>query len=185
MVTHIAIVWGRFTMISGLLVLAAAFFGLLDPPTTFSLEIAGVISITAGGSAEASPSGTDAEPFYTIALGGPDAAAAVVFTRAGSTPPMPGSYSVGEGEIARGGFSGLVITGMPAHPTGVFWVKRGALTISPAGGGRLSGQFQLEAAGFLVDAPDDETREVTASGSFTARALQRDAYLVLNTTPGP
>jgi hypothetical protein len=162
-----------------LLFLAAASLTLFDP-FTYRLTMRGAVTLTAHGSAEVGPAGTTAEPYYTITLGGPDGEAAVVFTRAGSTPPTIGVYRVGESALAADGFSGLIITGMPAHPTGVFRVQSGTLIITDATPGGLKGRFELRARGFKTGAPDHEGRDITADGSFTARARGRDPGLTLN-----
>jgi hypothetical protein len=87
---------------------------------------------------------------------------------------------VGEREFSEAGFSGLVITGMPAHPTGVFRVQSGTLTITAATAERLSGRFELRAVGFLTDSPTQDGREVTAIGSFAWRGTGRDSLRTLS-----
>jgi len=163
---------------------AAASLAMLDSNSTSLLKVRGAVSVTARGGTEAGPSSTAEEPFYTITLGGPEGAAAAVFTRAGSAAPTAGVYPVGERELARSGFSGLIITGMPAHPTGVFRAQSGTLTITAASPKHLTGRFELRAVGFLTESPRDEGREVTATGGFAARRTGRDSTLTLNREPG-
>jgi hypothetical protein len=166
-------------MYGSLLLLATMLYTLLGPSPGFTLDVRGAVTTTAKGPAQAGTVGTPNEAFYSIALGGPESDAAVVFTRAGSDAPRPGDYRVGDGELSRGGFSGLVITGMPAHPTGVFWVESGTLTITASSANRLEGRFALSAAGFLVESPENEGRKVSAEGAFAARAGDRDSNLAL------
>jgi hypothetical protein len=167
-----------------LCLLAAACWALPDPTSTYELSVRGAIHVTAEGSAEAGPAGTPEEPYYTITLGGPDGEAAVVFTRAGSAPPPAGQYPVGEGQLGSGGFSGLVITGMPAHPTGVFRVRNGTITITAATPARLAGRFELRAVGFLTESPAADGREVIADGSFAGPRSGRDTLLTINPGDG-
>jgi hypothetical protein len=156
----------------------------LPNPSTYEVRVRGAVTVTARGSAESGPVGTPEEPYYTITLGGPDGAVAVVFTRAGSAIPPVGVYLVGERELGKDGFSGLIITGMPAHPTGVFRVQSGTLTITAATPEHLTGRFELRAVGFLTESPTHDGREVTADGSFAARGSGRDSTLTLNRERG-
>lgn len=149
--------------------LAMACWALSNPRSTYELRVRGAMSVTAEGRAEAGPAGTATEPYFTLTLGGLDGPAAVLFTRAGSAPPPVGTFPVGEHELGRGGFRGQIITGMPAHPTGVFLVESGTVTITRATPEQLVGRFELHAVGFLTTAPTDDSRTVTADGSFIVR----------------
>jgi len=151
-----------------LCLLATTSCSLPEPLPSYQINLRGAVVLTARGAVDAGPAGTAAEPYYSIALTGPDGAAAV-FTRVGAEPPPPGVYSVGERGSGEHGFSGLIITGMPAHPSGVFQARSGTLTLTAEGAGRLAGEFALEAAGFLTGAPEEDHRTVAAEGSFTAR----------------
>lgn len=164
--------------------LAVACWALHDSSSSYELQVRGAVEVTARGSVDVGATGTPEEPYYTITLGGPDGAAAAVFTRAGSAYPAVGAYPVGERELSETGFSGLIITGMPAHPTGVFRVQSGTLTITAATAERLSGQFTLRAVGFLTESPTHEGREVTAVGSFAARGRDREAIRTLSRERG-
>jgi hypothetical protein len=148
--------------------LAATCLALLDSDASSLVVVRGAATIIARGTTQAGPSGTLEDPYYTITLGGPDGAAAAVFTRAGSTPPPVGVYPVGERELGGNGFSGLIITGMPAHPTGVFRAQTGTLTITTATSERLVGRFELHAVGYLTASPRQDDQAVTAMGGFTA-----------------
>jgi hypothetical protein len=164
--------------------LAAACWALHDPHSTYELRVRGAITVTATGSVEAGPAGTPQEQYYTIALGGPDGAAAVVFTKAGASRPQVGVFRVGEHELGKGGFRALVITGMPAHPSGVFNVESGTITITAATPEQLTGRFELRAVGFLTESPADDNRSVTALGSFAARERGRDTVLTIDRARG-
>lgn len=164
--------------------LSAACWGFADSNSTYELRVRGAVSVTARGRAESGPTGTPEEPYYTITLGGPDGAAAVVFTWAGSASPPVGVHPVREREPGKYGFSGLIITGMPAHPSGVFRVQSGTLTITAATPKYLAGRFEVRAVGFLTESPIHDALEVTAEGSFAARGSSPDTILTLNRARG-
>jgi hypothetical protein len=157
-----------------LLLLAAACWNHRDPVSTSEFRLHGAVGVTARGGAEAGLAGTPEESYYAISLGGPDGVAAAVFTRAGAVPPPVGVYRMGEDELGSDGFSGLLIVGMPAHPSAVFRVRSGTLTVTAATPEQLSGRFELQAVGFLTDSPTRDRTEVTAEGSFTASRTDRD-----------
>jgi hypothetical protein len=171
-------------MRSALFFLAAASVAMGDTPSSSLLLVRGAVTVTARGGTEAGPSGTAGEPYFTITLGGPEGAAAAVFTRAGWAAPTVGVYPVGEDELGRNGFSGLIITGMPAHPTGVFRVQSGTLTITAASPMQLAGRFEVRAVGFLTESPREDDRAVTATGGFSTRGAGRDTAVSLTREPG-
>jgi hypothetical protein len=158
---------------------AVAGLAMLNSNSSSLLKVRGAVMVIARGGTEAGPTGTPEEPYYTITLGGPEGAAAAVFTRSGSATPTVGAYQVGERMLGTNGFSGLIITGMPSHPTGVFRVQNGTLHITAATPMQLAGRFELRALGFLTESPRDDDREVTATGGFTTRGAGRDTTLSL------
>jgi len=171
-------------MRSAFLLLAVAGMATGDSHSSSLLLVRGAVTVTTRGGTEAGPSGTPEEPYYTITLGGPEGAAAAVFTKAGSAVPTVGMYPVGERELGVSGFSGLIITGMPAHPTGVFRVQSGTLTITAATPNQLAGRFEVRAVGFLTESPREDDRAVTATGGFSTRGAGRDSTLSLTREPG-
>lgn len=148
--------------------LALACWQTTDARPEFTLELTGAVALRTAGRVEHGSTGNAAEPWYTITLGGRDGAAAVVFTRRTPIPSGPGRYLVGEGQLASDGFSALIITGPPSHPTGVFQVQHGVLRLVNAGSSQLSGEFELHAAGFLSEAPEQDEWAITARGRFNA-----------------
>jgi hypothetical protein len=66
-------------------------------------------------------------------------------------------------------FEALFVAGAPDHPLGAFRGESGWVTITGAEPGRISGEFELEARGFVATAVDDEDQWVTVRGSFEAR----------------
>jgi hypothetical protein len=166
--------WGSMMRrFNSTLCLLALYCGpLQDAESSYELRVSGAVAVSESGKTEHGFAGTPEEPYYTITLGGADGAAAVVFTRAGSAPPAVGSYPVGEDQLEMNGFSGLIIAGMPAHPTGIFRVYRGTLQITSSTAAELSGRFELRARGYVTHSPAQEDREVTAEGRFTTRGWE-------------
>jgi autotransporter-associated beta strand protein len=146
----------------------------------FTLELSGAVTLKTAGRVEHGSAGTASEPYYTITLGGRDGEAAVVFTRRTPVTVTAGRYLVGEGQLANDGFGALIITGPPSHPTGVFQVQHGVLRLNRSGPAQLTGEFELHAAGFLSESPEQDDWQVTAKGRFAAPANERADSLGLN-----
>lgn len=163
-----------------LLVLMATGSACGTPASSYEIRMHGAVEMTASGTTESGPAGTSEAPYYSITLGGTDGAAAAVFTRGGSTPPSIRDYPISEEALGRGGFSGLIITGQPSHPTGVFRVQRGTLSITALTPEVLSGRFELTAVGFLTEWPADDTKQLAATGRFTAQVAGRERSPALN-----
>lgn len=148
-----------------------------EPRPEFQLELTGAVTLTATGRVERGSAGPIDDAYYTITLGGRDGHAAVVFTRRSPVPATAGRYLVGEGQLNSDGFSGLIITGPPSHPTGVFQVQHGVLRLTQASAAQLTGEFELHAEGFLSESPEQDEWEITARGRFIAPANERGGAL--------
>jgi hypothetical protein len=144
--------------------------GSSELPAAFEAVIEGAENVTAGGSAEFGEAGAPAERVFSLSLGAQAAQGSVLLSRAGAHRPEVGTYEVGETAEAAGGFHGLVMTGPPGRPTGVYRVRQGTLTITESRPDRIAGAFDLRARGFLASAIDDESREITTRGTFSAVA---------------
>ena len=140
----------------------------LDRSDHYSLDVAGTVTASARGRPEAGIVGVASEQCFTISLGGIDGDVAVILTRAGGAPILPGTYEVGDEAFRNGGFSGLVVTGLPAHPTGVFWAWSGRIEVITAERHRLTGRFELNALGYVTSSPDIAWRAIAARGTFAA-----------------
>jgi hypothetical protein len=148
--------------------LAVACWAGQDQMTAYQLDVWGAVTVTARGRVEAGVTGMPPDPYYSITLGGPASKAGAVFTRVGSAPPPIGVYPVGESALGREGFSGIIITGMPAHPNGIFRIQSGTLSVTSSTPCEMTGRFELRAVGFLTEAPAASSRVITATGTFTA-----------------
>jgi hypothetical protein len=153
--------------------IAVACWAGQDQATTYQLDVRGTVTVSARGPVEAGVTGTPPDPYYSITLGGPAGKAGAVFTRVGSAPPPVGVYPVGDSALGREGFSGIIITGMPAHPDGIFRIQRGTLSVTASTPCRMTGRFELRAAGFLTEAPTASEQVITATGTFTAPVRPR------------
>jgi hypothetical protein len=157
--------------------MAIACQGGAAPGHEYELDVSGAVSVHERGPADSASAGTSDAPWFTITLGGLDGTAAAVFTRATALPPEPGTYEIGELALQNGGFRALVVTGLPARPTGVFWAWSGTLRIMPAAPGALAGEFELRALGYRTDAVASPWQSVTSRGQFRVPLHDR--------TPGP
>ena len=106
----------------------------------------------------------DGVTLVVISLGATSAEGAVTLTMA-ATQVLPNQrYAVGRQ------VSVFVVAGGPEHPTGAFHGETGWVTITTVENGRIAGEFELLARGFLATDPQDENRWVAVRGQFEARA---------------
>jgi hypothetical protein len=130
----------------------------------------GAVEATLRGDAEFGMVSDGARSRFALNLGTASAQGAVALSRVGAVPAV-GVYPVSPAGMERSGdFSGLVVTGSPTHPTGVFHATSGTVTITRSSADRISGTFELHATGMLAASPEDESRDVVVSGSFFATA---------------
>jgi hypothetical protein len=137
-------------------------------PSRFEATIHGVVQGVTRGAAEFGEVGDGRDRGFSLTMGAYSEQGALVLGRSGAGRPAVGVYVVRESVPESVGFHGLVITGSPSHPTGVFRVRRGTLSITASSPQRMSGSFELQAVGFLASDPSQEDRAVTITGSFTA-----------------
>ncbi len=136
--------------------------------SSYEASFAGQATGVARGSAEFGELETEGVRTFSLALGAHSEQGAVILTRQGAGRPAVGVYEVREADPATSEFHGLVITGGPAAPTGVYRVLRGTLTITESSAERVVGSFQLWAEGFTASDPATETRPLSAAGTFVA-----------------
>ncbi|HEU5170344.1 MAG TPA: hypothetical protein VFU46_07395 [Gemmatimonadales bacterium] len=134
----------------------------------YEARLTGAASAVLTGTAEFDAvNGTeDASPF-TITLGAQSESGAVLFTRWNGARPMSGRYEITDVPTTDG-IQALVVTGPVSRPAGVFRARSGSVTITSSRVRWITGEFEMQAVGFLAAAPDDETRELNVRGSFTA-----------------
>jgi hypothetical protein len=108
----------------------------------------------------------------TISLGATRTAGALTLSMPGGQIPRLGKYSVRTPEHRVSNdpqFEALFVAGTPEHPVGAFRAESGSVTITRAEAGRISGEFELNAHGFVAEHPEDEDQWVTVRGQFDAR----------------
>ena len=104
---------------------------------------------------------------FSLTLGVGDREGSVLISAPVEGELRPGSYPIRD-DAETGTVRALVVTGPAERPTGTFRARRGTLTLTQVSDSTMSGRFELTATGFLTENPADETRSVTASGSFAA-----------------
>jgi hypothetical protein len=112
---------------------------------------------------------------FSLDLGAYSAQGAVVFSRVSADRPAAGTYSLvplTDGAEGEGEFHALVSLGAAEAPVGVFRAIAGSVTITESSDDRITGRYELKAVGFLAADPDNEGREITVRGSFTAEPAQ-------------
>jgi hypothetical protein len=105
---------------------------------------------------------------FTLSLGADGANGSVLFTRTNGGRLLPGTYTIGGRDDGSDEIRALVMTGTATHPTGVFRGHSGQLVVTMADDNVIRGRFTLDATGFVASAPNDETRQIQATGMFTA-----------------
>ena len=108
----------------------------------------------------------------TISLGATRTAGALTLSMEGGQIPRLGRYAVRLGEQRMSNepqFEALFVPGTPEHPLGAFRAESGSVTITRAEAGRISGELELRARGFVAERSDNEDQWVTVRGHFDAR----------------
>lgn len=138
--------------------------------STFEASAHGAIKAEPSGSASFGMVDEKGLPLFTLNLGAYSEQGAIVLTRGGARP-APGVYRVSSSWTQSPvDFHGLIVTGSPSRPTGVFHAQSGSVTITGSTADRMTGTFELHGVGFLASDPETEDRELVVTGSFSASA---------------
>lgn len=105
---------------------------------------------------------------FTLSLGADEADGSILFTRTNGGRVLPGTYAISGRGDASDEIRALVMTGPATRPTGVFRGHSGYLIITSATYNVIRGRFKVGAIGFLASDPEDESRPIQATGTFTA-----------------
>jgi hypothetical protein len=166
-----------FARSSTLGLLAAAALSMpSDPATEFSFQSIGAVALSIKGDEahySLTPEKMNGKPVLAISLGSTGGNGALFLYTTGDELPKKGRYPVimtRDHEIDGGGrwFHACFMAGTAEHPLGVFHSESGWVTITDVHAGRISGEFEVRARGFLANDSDDEDRWVTVRGTFTA-----------------
>lgn len=168
----------------GLLALLALSL-LADTAPYFTLESTGALRMqVTGGEARLGllREPVNGRPVMEISLGATTGEAALLLFTYADQPLVPGRYPVGPelpADPAPGRrFHPCFIAGTAERPAGFFHGEVGWVTITAVEGGRVAGEYEMEARGFLASDMDDENRLVTIRGTF--RAVGDDSIAALH-----
>lgn len=142
---------------------------------SFTLRSAGAIDLDVAGDEArygVTPLAVEGGRMFTISLGATGDAGSLTLSMPGDRPPARGRYQVRTWERRGTGeqlFQALVVAGKPDRPLGALRGESGWVTITNSEPGWISGEFELEARGFVVTELEDEDRWVRVRGRFEAR----------------
>jgi hypothetical protein len=155
-----------FALGSALVLLLAAFTG----KGSFAGTIAGDIRIELRGDAKfGTVNGRGEAPdVFILSLGAGDTDGSILFTRPDGRRLVPGTYAITGRDDGSDAVRALVMTGSALRPTGVFRGRTGSLVITSVSDDVIRGSYRVEATGFLAGDPADESKEIRATGMFTA-----------------
>jgi hypothetical protein len=155
--------------------LAALALSLPAPPDApyYTLESSGAIGLVLSGS-EATYSllsePVNGRPVINISLG-PTQGEGALWLFAYADEVRPGRFQVAnwlpEQPFAGRYFHPCFVAGTVASPRGFFHGQTGWVTITSVEGGRISGEFEMRASGFLAEDTSDEDQWVTLRGRFS------------------
>jgi hypothetical protein len=156
--------------------LAALALSLLPGPDapSYTLESTGAIRLVLSGG-EASyglmPEPVNGRPVINISLGPTQGEGALWLFAYADEVLRPGRFQVAnwlpEQPFAGRYFHPCFVAGTVASPRGFFHGETGWVTITSVEGGRISGEFQIRARGFLAADTSDEDQWVTLRGRFS------------------
>jgi hypothetical protein len=117
---------------------------------------------------------SNGRPVLEISLGATGGAAALMLFTYADEPLLPGRYPVGselpEEPSAGRRFHPCFIAGTVERPAGFFHGEMGWVTITAVQDGRISGEYEMQARGFLASEMENENQWVTIRGTFGAEA---------------
>ena len=160
-----------------------------DTAPHFTLESTGAVRL-AVSSTEARVGLTheplNGRPGLEISLGATTGEAALILLTYADEPLRPGRYPVGR-ELPRDPSAGrrfqpCFVAGSVERTEGFFHGESGWVTITAVEDGRISGEYEMHARGFLARDTDDENQWVTVRGKFGAAGDARTMH-ALATSP--
>ncbi|MFL5493093.1 MAG: hypothetical protein ACJ8DC_01795 [Gemmatimonadales bacterium] len=146
-----------------------------NPAPRFTLGTTGAVTLNAAGTDARYgliPAEVNGRSMISVTMGAANPQGSLVLSMAGDRPPQTGRYAIADTWAADGveghAFHACVVAGSPEQPLGWFHGQSGWVTITEAGPGSMSGEFEIRARGFLGANPDDENQWVTVRGTFRA-----------------
>jgi hypothetical protein len=146
-----------------------------NPASSYTLEAVGALRLASSGQ-EASyglmrdPS--NGRAILQISLGATHGEAALSLFTYADSELRPGRYPVAmslpEDPSAGRWFHPCFSAGTVERPLGFFHGETGWVSITSVGGGRITGEYEIRARGYLASNMDDENQWVTLRGTFVA-----------------
>jgi hypothetical protein len=137
-----------------------------NPASRFVLDTTGAITVNAAG-ADARygliPPHVNGHPSITISLGANNPYGSLILSFAGDRLPAPGRYRLQNSSVQA-----AFAAGSAEHPAGWFHGESGSVRVTKSVPGHISGEFEIQARGFVTAKLDDENQWVTVRGSFDA-----------------
>jgi hypothetical protein len=141
----------------------------------FTLESSGALRLkvsNADARFEILPEPFHGRPILGISLGASQGDVALLLYTYADEALQPGRYptasSLPEDRAAGRWFHPCVIAGTVERPMGFFHGESGWVTITAVETGRISGEYEIRARGFLAADTTDEDQWVTIRGTFDA-----------------
>lgn len=134
-------------------------------------RIDGALSTSLTGQAVFGPVKGNQSSSFSLELGAYSDNGAVVFSRVSSERPRAGTYRVtafAPGAEKADEFHAMISLGSVGSPIGAFRAVSGTVTILQSTGDRIVGRYEVKAVGFLASDPENEGREITVRGGFSA-----------------
>jgi hypothetical protein len=156
-------------------VLAAIALALpVSPAPHYTIGANGALTLDIAG-AEARygliPTEVNGHRMLSVSLGATQGQGSLTLSVPSDRVPAKGRYPVASSWDQPGNqlpFHASFVAGSPERPRGWFHGESGTVTITDVTAGRISGQFEIRARGFLSADPDNENRWVTVWGTFEA-----------------
>jgi hypothetical protein len=145
------------------------------PAPSYTLEAEGALRLASSG--QEARYGLMRDPsngraILEISLGATQGEAALSLFTYADSELRPGRYPVAmslpEGPSAGRRFHPCFVAGTVQRPVGFFHGETGWVAITGVGGGRITGEYEIRARGYLASNMDDENQWVTLRGTFVA-----------------
>lgn len=168
----------------GLLAVIALSLPVFPHSGHFMLESIGAVRLaTAGNEARYGliPESVNQRPVLAISLGPTQAAGSLSLYTYGDNGLRTGRYrvvsSLSRERISEREFHVYFVAGPAERPKGAFNGESGWVTITHADVGQISGEFEIQARGYLAGGSPEEWHWVTVRGCFSAESDGTDAAI--------
>ena len=147
------------------------------PAPEFTFRSTGAVDLSSSGTEAGyglAPELVNGKPELVISLGATTGQGALLLFTVGDALPRTGRYPIyfewdPAGAAGQGRwFHACFVAGTTERPMGFFHGQAGWVRITAVDAGRISGEFEVRARGFLAADTTDENQWVTVRGTFTA-----------------